>query len=344
MEVKSMLKIPKNIARDPRLSPGSRLIYGELMDFGEISVDELTVIYKISKKTLIRRINQLVKYGYIQYEYICKKLPKLMIIKSGQNCPKIGTKLSQNEDKNVPKLGQKCPKTGTKLSQNEFVEKEEKEKEEKEKEKEREEKEKEREEKSSKKEEKEKEREEKEKEKEKKEKEREENEKEKVGKKKSNEKIKMKDDKIESGIGDQNVNSDYEHVSAPNFDENASKVKLPSEEKKIEKNGVRIKKKEMELINLVNQYTKNTDLVLSILEFIRMRSVIKKPLTKHALELSLRKLDSLSTDDEIKKQIVDRSIEMCWLSFFPLPSPAWKTKENSDKTKENNDNNSYVIE
>ena len=318
-----MLKIPKNIARDPRLSPGSRLIYGELMDFGEISVDELTVIYKISKKTLIRRINQLVKYGYIQYEYICKKLPKLMIIKSGQNCPKIGTKLSQNEDKNVPKLGQKCPKTGTKLSQNEFVEKEEKEKEEKEKEKERE---------------------EKEKEKEKKEKEREENEKEKVGKKKSNEKIKMKDDKIESGIGDQNVNSDYEHVSAPNFDENASKVKLPSEEKKIEKNGVRIKKKEMELINLVNQYTKNTDLVLSILEFIRMRSVIKKPLTKHALELSLRKLDSLSTDDEIKKQIVDRSIEMCWLSFFPLPSPAWKTKENSDKTKENNDNNSYVIE
>lgn len=323
MEVKSMLKIPKNIARDPRLSPGSRLIYGELMDFGEISVDELTVIYKISKKTLIRRINQLVKYGYIQYEYICKKLPKLMIIKSGQNCPKIGTKLSQNEDKNVPKLGQKCPKTGTKLSQNEFVEKEEKEKEEKEKEKERE---------------------EKEKEKEKKEKEREENEKEKVGKKKSNEKIKMKDDKIESGIGDQNVNSDYEHVSAPNFDENASKVKLPSEEKKIEKNGVRIKKKEMELINLVNQYTKNTDLVLSILEFIRMRSVIKKPLTKHALELSLRKLDSLSTGDEIKKQIVDRSIEMCWLSFFPLHSPAWKTKENSDKTKENNDNNSYVIE
>ena len=154
----------------------------------------------------------------------------------------------------------------------------------------------------------------------------------------------MKDDKIESGIGDQNVNSDYEHVSAPNFDENASKVKLPSEEKKIEKNGVRMKKNEMELINLVNQYTKNTDLVLSILEFIRMRSVIKKPLTKHALELSLRKLDSLSTDDEIKKQIVDRSIEMCWLSFFPLPSPAWKTKENSEKTKENNDHNSYVIE
>lgn len=238
--------------------------------------------------------------------------------------------MSQNWDKIVPKRGQKCPKTGTKLSQNEFVEKEEKEKEEKEKEKEREEK-------SNKKEEKEK------------EKEREENEKEKVGKekvgkKKSNEKIKMKDDKIESGIGDQNRNSDYEHVSAPNFDENASKVKLPSEEKKIEKNGVRIKKKEMELINLVNQYTKNTDLVLSILEFIRMRSVIKKPLTKHALELSLRKLDSLSTDDEIKKQIVDRSIEMCWLSFFPLPSPAWKTKENSDKTKENNGNNSYVIE
>lgn len=100
----------------------------------------------------------------------------------------------------------------------------------------------------------------------------------------------------------------------------------------------------MELINLVNQYTKNTDLVLSILEFIRMRSVIKKPLTKHALELSLRKLESLSTDDEIKKQIVDRSIEMCWMSFFPLSSPDWKTKENSKKTKENNDHNAYVIE
>ena len=145
----------------------------------------------------------------------------------------------------------------------------------------------------------------------------------------------MEDGKIESGIGDQNVNSDYEHGNGPNFDENASKVKLPSEEKKIEKNGVRIKKKEMELINLVNQYTKNTDLVLSILEFIRMRSVIKKPLTKYALEISLRHLDSLSTDDETKKQIVDRSIQKNWLSFYPLPSK---------NTKENNDNNAYVIE
>jgi len=313
MEVKSMLKIPKNIARDTRLSSGSRLIYGELMDFGEISVDELAVIYKISKKTLTRRINQLVKYGYIQYEYICKKRPKLMIIKSGQNCP-------YGMGKDVQKEEQKED------SKKEFVEKE-------------------REEKRSKKEEKElninkyiyyinnpnktkytnklsrkkfkniyfsKE-----------------------SKKKSNEKVKMKDDKIESGIGVQNRNSDYEHVSAPNFDENASKVKLHSEEKKIEKNGVRIKKKEMELINLVNQYTKNTDLVLSILEFIRMRSVIKKPLTKYALEITLRNLDSLSTDDETKKQIVDRSIQKNWLSFYPLPSK---------NTKENNDNNAYVIE
>jgi len=91
----------------------------------------------------------------------------------------------------------------------------------------------------------------------------------------------------------------------------------------------------MELINLVNQYTKNTDLVLSILEFIRMRSVIKKPLTKYALEITLRNLDSLSTDDETKKQIVDRSIQKNWLSFYPLPSK---------NTKENNDNNAYVIE
>lgn len=319
-----MLKIPKKIARDTRLSSGCRLIYGELMDFGEISVDELAVIYKISKKTLTRRINQLVKYGYIQYEYICKKRPKLMIIKSGQNCP-------YGMGKDVQKEGQKED------LKKEFVEKE-------------------KEKKSSKK----------------KEKDLDINKyiyyinnpnktkyinklnrkkinsstclKEKVEKKKSNEKIEMKDDKIESGIGGQNVNSDYEHVSVPNFDENASKVKLPSEEKKIEKNGVRMKKNEMELINLVNQYTKNTDLVLSILEFIRMRSVIKKPLTKHALELSLRKLESLSTDDEIKKQIVDRSIEMCWMSFFPLSSPDWKTKENSKKTKENNDHNAYVIE
>lgn len=321
MEVKSMLKIPKKIARDTRLSSGSRLIYGELMDFGEISVDELAVIYKISKKTLTRRINQLVKYGYIQYEYICKKRPKLMIIKSGQNCP---YDMGKDFQKEVQKENLK----------KEFGEKE-------------------REEKSSKKEEKElninkyinyinnldktkyinklsrkkkyifisKE-----------------------SEKKSNEKVKMEDDKIESGIGDQNVNSDYEHGNGPNFDENASKVKLHSEEKKIEKNGVRIKKKEMELINLVNQYTKNTDLVLSILEFIRMRSVIKKPLTEYALEISLRRLDSLSTDDETKKQIVDRSIQKNWLSFYPLPLPDWETKENSKKTKENNDHNAYVIE
>ena len=59
-------------------------------------------------------------------------------------------------------------------------------------------------------------------------------------------------------------------------------------------------------------------------EFIKMRKLIKSPLTDQALRLSINKLYKLSSDEKERLEIVNQSIENGWKSFYPL-------KENGSK-------------
>ena len=49
-----------------------------------------------------------------------------------------------------------------------------------------------------------------------------------------------------------------------------------------------------------------------------MRKTIKKPITDRALKGILNKLDKLSNNNQIKIEILEQSIERCWIGVFPL--------------------------
>lgn len=53
-------------------------------------------------------------------------------------------------------------------------------------------------------------------------------------------------------------------------------------------------------------------------EFIRMRKAIKKPLTIRALELLIKKLQSMSNNSETQLDLLNQSIMNCWQSIYPL--------------------------
>lgn len=55
-------------------------------------------------------------------------------------------------------------------------------------------------------------------------------------------------------------------------------------------------------------------------EFIKMRKMIKAPLTNYALKLAINKVEKLSNGDlEKAKRIVEQSIERSWKGFFDVP-------------------------
>ena len=78
------------------------------------------------------------------------------------------------------------------------------------------------------------------------------------------------------------------------------------------------KNKKTEYDVLIENYTSNMELRNTIYEFIKMRKGIKKPITSYGLKKMLNKLDRLASDDEIKIQILDQSIEHSWNGIFEL--------------------------
>lgn len=56
----------------------------------------------------------------------------------------------------------------------------------------------------------------------------------------------------------------------------------------------------------------------AVTEFIKMRKVIRKPLTDHALKLMLRELEKLSDQESEQIAILEQSIANSWQGVFPL--------------------------
>jgi hypothetical protein len=68
----------------------------------------------------------------------------------------------------------------------------------------------------------------------------------------------------------------------------------------------------------IEEFTQNRLLIETIVDFIKMRAEIKKPMTDRALLLMLNKLKGLSQDEEVQIKILENSIENCWQGVFPL--------------------------
>lgn len=73
--------------------------------------------------------------------------------------------------------------------------------------------------------------------------------------------------------------------------------------------------------SIIDSYTENGELRSALVEFVKMRKMMKKPLTNRALSLLLtskKGLDGLASNDTEKIDIVQQSIMRGWLGFFPL--------------------------
>lgn len=69
---------------------------------------------------------------------------------------------------------------------------------------------------------------------------------------------------------------------------------------------------------IINSYTENEELRTALWEFIKMRKLIKKPMTDRALRSIMNKLDTLASTDTKKIAILDQSIQNSWQGVFEL--------------------------
>lgn len=63
----------------------------------------------------------------------------------------------------------------------------------------------------------------------------------------------------------------------------------------------------------------------AFVEYVKMRKVIKKPMTDHAIDLAIKKLRNMSTlprsdtmDNNLAIEILNQSVMNCWQGLFPL--------------------------
>lgn len=88
---------------------------------------------------------------------------------------------------------------------------------------------------------------------------------------------------------------------------------------------------------LIEDYTPNEQLRSELKEHLKVRKNKKAALTNRAIELSLKKLDDLASNDAEKIQMVQNAIMSGWTTFYPL-------KEDEKKkmgSKSSYDMNSY---
>ena len=124
------------------------------------------------------------------------------------------------------------------------------------------------------------------------------------------------------------------------------KLNTPIEEKLKENNtvinntvNIYKKEKETSLDKIINDYTTNKNLINTLVDFMKMRKSIKKPLTDRALKGILTKLDNLCENEQTKIEILEQSIINCWAGVFPLKAKNNYSINNSMSINENKNTN-----
>lgn len=70
--------------------------------------------------------------------------------------------------------------------------------------------------------------------------------------------------------------------------------------------------------SIIQKSTESTELRDAIIEFVKFRKLIKKPMTNKALELIIAKLNKLGASDRERVAILNQSIERGWTGVFSL--------------------------
>ena len=70
--------------------------------------------------------------------------------------------------------------------------------------------------------------------------------------------------------------------------------------------------------SIIQKSTESTELREALVEFVKFRKLIKKPMTNKALELIIAKLNKLGASDRERVAILNQSIERGWAGVFSL--------------------------
>lgn len=104
--------------------------------------------------------------------------------------------------------------------------------------------------------------------------------------------------------------------------------KKEKEEEKEETNKKKKKPANADFIELFSSYTTNANLIEALSAFVEMRVSIKKKPTERAMKMILNKLDKLTSSDEEKILILERSILKNWTDVYELKTQ--KQRGNTD--------------
>ncbi len=110
------------------------------------------------------------------------------------------------------------------------------------------------------------------------------------------------------------------------------------EEKEEEKNKNNKKNKEKDFLE--TEFS-NPEVISTIQEFIKMRKLIKKPLTDFALTKLCNKLKKLSNDDNTQIKILEQSIMNNWQDIYELKNDS-QPKTNKGNGSKTNKGNQYA--
>ena len=69
---------------------------------------------------------------------------------------------------------------------------------------------------------------------------------------------------------------------------------------------------------IIDEMVSDENIKEALYEFLKMRKLIKKPMTDRALKQLINKLFSLSTNKQEQLEILDNSIINNWSSIYPL--------------------------
>lgn len=72
--------------------------------------------------------------------------------------------------------------------------------------------------------------------------------------------------------------------------------------------------------SIIEEATESEELRSALIEFVKFRKLVKKPMTNKALELIISKLNKLGSSDREKVEIINQSIERGWAGVFTLKS------------------------
>ena len=88
----------------------------------------------------------------------------------------------------------------------------------------------------------------------------------------------------------------------------------------------------------IDKYTSNDELKETIIDFIKMRKLIKAPMTDRALKGIFKELDKLGRNDEEKIAILEQSIERSWRGVFAISKP----KQHQEQQQEQANDDVYL--